>query len=112
MERVNADKQAWRGGDSGVKYMMRGPRLDWGLVKFKPGEELGAHYHKAVEETFYFPEGAPKMIVAGSEIRVRPGDAVRVEPGETHNIINDTFGDVTAVFIKCPYDPDDKVAAK
>jgi len=112
MEKSNEHKQAWRGGDSGVKYMFRGPRLDWGLVKFKPGEELGAHYHKAVEETFYFPAGAPRMIIAGNDARVEPGDAFRVEPGEIHNIINDTDSDVTAIFIKCPFDPNDKVAAK
>lgn len=112
MERSNDRDQAWRGGDSGVKYLLRGPKLDWGLVKFKPGEELGAHYHNAVEETFYFPDSAPRMIVAGSDMRVRPGDAFRVDPGETHNIVNDTDSDVTAIFIKCPYDPNDKVAVK
>lgn len=112
MQRTNADDQTWRGGDSGVKYLGRGPKIDWGVVKFKPGEELGCHLHNTVEETFYFPHGTPKMIVAGKETRVKPGDAFRIEPGESHNIVNDTAADVTAVFIKCPYLPDDKVAAK
>lgn len=111
MERTNSEAQQWRDGDSGVKYLGRGPKIDWGIVKFKPGQELGAHYHAKVEETFHFPHGAPLMVVDGEEFRVQPGDAFRIEPGETHNIVNDTDADVTAVFIKCPYDPDDKVKA-
>jgi len=111
MELTNAGDQAWRDGDSGVKYLGRGPKIDWGVVKFKPGQELGAHYHNEVEETFYFPHGAPLMFVAGERFRVRPGDAFRIEAAETHNIVNDTDVDVTAVFIKCPYQPEDKVKA-
>ena len=112
MERTNERGQTWRKGNSGVKYMGRGPRVDWGIVKFQPGDELGAHYHKAVEETFYFPAGSPKMIVQGTEYRVDAGDAFRVEPGETHNVVNDTNSDVIAIFIKVPSDPEDKVDAK
>ena len=111
MERTNSQRQSWRDGDSGVKYLGRGPRVDWGIVKFKPGQQLGAHYHKEVEETFYFPEGAPLMVVDGKEMRVEPGDAFRIEPGETHNIVNDSDQDIVAVFMKCPYDPEDKVKA-
>jgi len=112
MQRTNAHEQQWRGGTSGVKYLGRGPKIDWGVVKLLPGEILGAHYHKAVEETFYFPDSEPVMEVAGQKIRVRAGDSFRVEPGETHNIVNDTGAEFTAVFIKCPYDPEDKVASK
>lgn len=112
MERTNERNQTWRRGNSGVKYMGRGPRIDWGIAKFMPGEELGPHYHRVVEETFYFPAGSPKMIVDGKEYRAEAGDAFRVEPGETHNIVNDTDSDVIVVFIKAPYDPEDKVNAK
>jgi len=112
MERTNEREKTWRNGNSGVKYLGRGPKIDWGIVKFQPGEELGAHYHQGVEETFYFPEGSPKMIIDEREIRVSAGDAFRVEPGEAHNIINDTSSDVIAVFIKAPYDPQDRVSVQ
>ena len=112
MERTNERDQTWRNGNSGVKYLGRGPRIDWGIVKFQPDEELGAHYHANVEETFYFPAGSPKMVIAGKEYRVAAGDAFRVDPGEPHNIVNDTPSEVFAVFIKTPYDPEDKVAVE
>jgi quercetin dioxygenase-like cupin family protein len=109
MERVNERDCEFRFGDHGPKYLFRGPRLEWGLIVFKPGQQLGAHKHAEVEETFYFLEGRPQMIIAGQSYRAEPGDAFRIEPGEAHNIINDTEQDTRLVFIKCPYRPDDKV---
>ncbi len=110
MERVNEFGKEYRGGPSGVKYLFRGPRIDWGVIKFLPGEELGAHYHNRVEETFYFTQGTPLMVVNDKQFRVKVGDAFRLEPGDTHNIVNNTDQEVHAIFIKCPYDPEDKVA--
>jgi len=111
MERVNASDLEYRKGDSGPKYLFRGPRIDWGVLRFLPGQELGAHSHAQVEETFYFTAGAPLMVVDGQEYRVREGDAFRLEPGDVHNIINDTDGPTDAVFIKSEYLPKDKVDA-
>ena len=108
MEKVNEhDLEYWK-GDSGPKYLFRGPNIDWGVLRFQPGQELGYHTHERVEETFYFTKGTPKMIVNDEEHRVRVGDAFRIEPGEKHNIINDTDEPIDAVFIKHIYDPDDK----
>jgi quercetin dioxygenase-like cupin family protein len=109
MDRVNEFDMAYRQGDSGPKYLFRGPRIDWGVLKFLPGQELGLHHHERVEETFYFSAGRPKVVVNGVEHRVRQGDAFRLEPGDVHNIINDTDEPISAVFIKSAYDPKDKV---
>ena len=109
MERVNEADFEFRHGDHGPKYLLRGPRIEWGIIVFKPGQELGPHCHREVEETFFFLEGAPLMVVDGEEHRVRPGDAFRLEPPECHNIINDTEADARLIFIKTPYLPDDKV---
>jgi mannose-6-phosphate isomerase-like protein (cupin superfamily) len=62
-----------------------------------------------VEETFYFTRGTPLMTVNGQEVRVRVGDAFRLDPGDVHDILNDTNEPVDAVFIKSSYDPQDKV---
>jgi len=42
--------------------------------------------------------------------RVEPGDAFRIEAKEKHDIINDTQENMRAIFIKCPYLPEDKVS--
>ena len=111
MERVNENDLSYRNGDSGVKYFMRGPKIDWGVWRFLSGESLGDHYHNEVEETFYFVKGAPKMIVNGEAFRIKPGDVVRLDPHDRHDIINDTDDACEGVFIKSVYAPDDKVKA-
>ena len=111
MERVNENDLEYRNGDSGPKYLFRGPRIDWGVLRFLPGQELGTHHHEQVEETFYFTLGTPLVVVNGEEHRVAEGDAFRMEPGDVHNILNDTDGPIDAVFIKSAYLPKDKVNA-
>jgi mannose-6-phosphate isomerase-like protein (cupin superfamily) len=110
MEIAREHDKPYRGGASGVKYLMRGPRLDWGVILFAPGEQLGRHKHLEVEETFFFLEATGgRFVVDGAEHLIAPGAAFRVEPGEAHNIINDTQVPLKAVFIKTPYKPSDKV---
>ncbi len=110
MQRVNESEREFRFQDSGPKYLFRGPKHEWGIIVFHPGQELGAHYHDEVEETFFFLEGEPKVVVDDVEYRARVGDAFRMEPQEKHNIINDTDFSTRIVFIKCPYLPKDKTA--
>jgi mannose-6-phosphate isomerase-like protein (cupin superfamily) len=110
VELVREQDKAFRGGTSGVKYLMRGPRLDWGVLVLAPGEQLGQHKHLEVEEVFFFIEGTGgQILVNGTEYPVGPGTAVRVEPGEVHNIVNDTRSPLKTVFIKSPFNPTDKV---
>jgi len=110
MERVNANELEYRHGESGPKYLFRGPSIDWGLIRFLPGETLGAHYHEEVEETFYFTRGNGLFTVDDEQFDITPGDAVRVEPGETHDVLNTGDDPLDCVFIKDRYNPDDKVA--
>ena len=109
MQKVNEHELKYRNGDSGVKYLFRGPKIDWGVLRFLPGQTLGQHRHERVEETFYFTKGTPLMIVGEERHRVRAGDAFRLDPGDVHDIINDTNEPIDAVFIKSTYDPKDKV---
>jgi len=110
MEIVYEQEKPYRGGASGVKYLCRGPRIDWGVILLAPGEPLGRHLHKEVEETFYIVEGTGgRFVVNGQEHPIRVGMVVRVEPGEAHNIVNDTKSPLKVVFIKSPYNPTDKV---
>ena len=108
MQRVNERDGEFRGGDCGVKYFMRGPKIDWGLILLKPGQGMGEHGHREVEETFYCLEGAPTLIVDGEEIQAEQGDIFRLEARERHDIRNDSSQPVKIIFIKTPYLPEDK----
>ncbi len=108
MKKTSESIEKFRLGESGPKYIFRGPHCEWGIIVLKPGEQMGAHGHRSVVEDFLFLKGNPKVVVDKIEQRVNPGDAIRAEPGEAHNIINDTEKCIKLVFIKSPYIPDDK----
>ncbi len=108
MQKVNEGECTFRGGDWGVKYFMRGPRIDWGVILLKPGQSMGEHGHTQVEETFYVVQGSPRLIVDGKEISTEQGDVFRLDPPERHDIRNDTQETAKVIFIKTPYLPDDK----
>jgi mannose-6-phosphate isomerase-like protein (cupin superfamily) len=107
-KKVNENELKFRHGDHGPKYFFRGPRYEWGVIVLKPGQELGAHYHEEVEETFYFEEGSGIMKIDDQEYPINIGDAFRIEPKQVHNII--CKDKIRTIFIKCPYLPDDKVS--
>ncbi|MCE5260337.1 MAG: cupin domain-containing protein [Chloroflexi bacterium] len=109
MQRVKESELMFRGGKSGVKYLMRGPRIDWGVILLLPGERLSGHYHNEVEETFYIVEGEGTIIVNGEEHAVAAGDVLRMETRDRHELRNSGSTNLKLVFIKCPYLPEDKV---
>ena len=88
MQRTSETENAYRGGDWGVKYLLRGPRLDWGIILLHPGQAMGEHGHAEVEETFYFVAGTARMVVDGVAHEARAGDAFRIEAPERHDIVN------------------------
>ncbi len=108
MQKINERDCAFRGGDWGVKYFMRGPKLDWGLILLKPGQAMGEHGHREVEETFYILEGKPTLTVDGRKIPTVPGDVFRLEPPERHDLSNEAKDPARVIFIKTPYLPADK----
>jgi mannose-6-phosphate isomerase-like protein (cupin superfamily) len=111
MDYKNENELEFRDGKStGVKYLFRGPKIDWGILVLGKGETISKHYHNEVEETFYFLSGSCRMKIDDKEYNVKPGDAFRVEPKKSHYMINEKNEPVKMVFIKSPYIPDDKVS--
>ena len=110
MQKVSEGEFRYRNDSSGVKYLIRGPKIDWGVLLLLPDQTLGGHYHNEVEETFYVIEGEGVFVVNGVEHPTKPGDAFRLEPGDRHDICNRSTEPLKVVFIKCPYLPKDKVS--
>jgi len=109
MEKVNESDKEFRFGDSGPKYLFRGPRFEWGILVLKPKQTLGKHYHNEVEETFFLIQGNCEMIINDEKISAKEGDAFRLEPGDIHDIVNNSDKNVKFIFMKVPYKPDDKI---
>jgi len=110
MQHVHEQDLEYRNGDWGVKYLFRGPKADWGVVLLKPGQAMGAHGHRQVEESFYVVEGEGKVLVNDVPTPARAGDAFMVSALEKHDILNDGHAQMKVVFIKAPYLPEDKIS--
>jgi len=108
MEIVNEKDLPFKGG---VKYLIRGPHIDWGVMELEPGVVFDAHYHEEVEETFFILEGTGVFIINGKDVKVEAGNALRLEPKESHGIKNTGDSKLKMVFIKHIYRPKDKVMA-
>lgn len=111
MKFVNEHDFKYRNGNSGVKYLMRGPSIDWGVILLKPGEFMAEkpHGHNQIDETFYFAQGNGVMIIDDKEYDAPEGTVFLVEPKEMHNIRNNSKDDIKIIFIKGEYKPDDKI---
>lgn len=54
---IKENERKYRFGDSGPKYLMRGPRSSFAVVKFNPGQDFPAHYHELWKKTSMFLKG-------------------------------------------------------
>jgi mannose-6-phosphate isomerase-like protein (cupin superfamily) len=110
MEVINENSKEYRFKDSGPKYLMRGPNIDFGIVRLNPGENFPNHMHEVIEEDFYILEGKVEFTINKSEVFIaEAGDFVHVPPKHSHFLKNVGEVPVKAVFVKAPFDPKDKI---
>ena len=100
---VNEEDKEYRFGDSGPKYLMKGPRMNFALVQFQAGQDFKAHYHNVMEENFYILEGEVDIVVDGVVNHLRPGQMIHIEPGEIHYVINNSGAPMKMISTLAPY---------
>lgn len=105
---TNESEHEYRFGDSGPKYLMRGPRSNFALVVLQPGQDFDAHYHDVMEENFFILEGEVDIFVDGSVHPLKQGDFIHLEPGETHYLVNRSDAPVKMTATLAPYREKDK----
>ena len=107
---VNENDKEYRfNNESGPKYLMKGPRSNFALVRFLPGEDFQAHYHNVMEENFFILEGEIDIVVDGKINHMTPGQMIHIEPGEVHYCINRSDAPVKMVSTLAPFQEVDKV---
>ncbi|MBI9104568.1 MAG: cupin domain-containing protein [Spirochaetales bacterium] len=109
MNKIHESEREYRFGDSGPKYLMRGPRKGMGVVAFNPGESFKAHLHNVMEESFFILEGKIDIYVDEIKHTCIPGDLITAEPGESHFLVNNYEEKAKAVFVLAPWQDPDKV---
>lgn len=109
---VSAKDKEYRYGDHGPKYLMKGPRSNFGLCRLRAGEVYKPHVHRVMEENFYVLKGQLKVEIDGVVTLVQEGEMFHVEPGEFHTVSNPT-DDYNEYVITCaPYVESDKYYEK
>ena len=105
---VDEKEKEYRHGNHGPKYLMKGPRSNFGLGRLLPGEVVETHVHKIMEENFYVLHGKLKVEINGVETVIEEGQMFHIEPGEMHTVSNPTE-DYNEYIIACaPYAENDK----
>ncbi|GHV94367.1 polyketide synthase [Spirochaetia bacterium] len=106
---VDEKDKEYRFGDNGPKYLMRGPRSNFAIVQFMPGQDFSAHYHKVMEENFYILEGILTIVVDGAIHTLKAGQLIHIEPNEVHYVINKSSSVVRMVSTLAPFQDVDKI---
>lgn len=106
---IDEKDKEYRFGDSGPKYLMKGPRMNFALVQFQANQDFKAHYHNIMEENFYIIEGEIDIVVDGKVNHLTQGQFIHIEPGEIHYCVNNSNSSVKMVSTLAPYEEIDKV---
>lgn len=106
---IDEKEKEYRFGDSGPKYLMKGPRSNFALVQFQAGQDFKAHYHNIMEENFFILEGEVDIEVDGVCHTLKAGQLIHIEPKEVHYVINRSDSVVKMVSTLAPYQEVDKV---
>lgn len=107
---LNENDKEYRFSDnSGPKYLMKGPRMNFAIVQFHPGQDFKAHYHNIMEENFYILEGEINIVVDGTVHHLKAGDFIHIEPSEIHYCFNPYKQAVKMISTLAPFEEIDKV---
>lgn len=106
---IDDKDREYRFGDSGPKYLMKGPRMNFAIVQFQAGQDFKAHYHNIMEEDFYILEGEIDIVVDGKVNHLTAGQLIHIEPGEIHYCINNSDAAVKMISTLAPYQQVDKI---
>ena len=94
--------------NGGVRYMKRGPIIDWGIISLEPQQEKSPHYHEHLAETFYVVKGTITFILKEKNVDIPEGTAIRLLNHESHGLKNNSNEkEAKLIFIKEQYLPED-----
>lgn len=83
-------------------------KVSLATIYVEPGKSSPLHYHKVMEEIYYFVEGSGLVTVGSQTFEVRPGAAVFIPVGEPHQVINNSERRLKLVSADSPpFDPHD-----
>jgi quercetin dioxygenase-like cupin family protein len=67
-------------------------------ARFAPGQTASAHAHQDMCEVFFVQAGAGIIRIDGQEYPLLPGNCVAIEPGEVHEVINNSTDELVLTY--------------
>lgn len=67
-------------------------------ARFAPGQVASGHSHDNMAEVFFVEAGQGTIYIDGKPYPLTPGTCVAVEPGETHEVVNDGDRDLVLTY--------------
>ena len=67
-------------------------------ARFAPGQNAPAHAHQDMSEVFFVEAGAGVIYIDGKEYSLVPGNCVAVEPGEVHEVVNNSTNELVLTY--------------
>ena len=70
------------------KVLYTSKHLQFVLMSLRPGEEIGEEVHTENDQFFRIEGGHGKCIIDGNECEIKDGDAIVIQSGAKHNVLN------------------------
>lgn len=79
------------------------------IVEIPPGEHVEPHYHRETGELFYIQRAGGTLVIDGTEITPEEGDVIVCEPGDVHEVKNESEQPFRILVFKVNLTDDDTV---
>ncbi|MCT7981935.1 cupin domain-containing protein [Laspinema sp. A4] len=84
------------------KVMLKAGELphltNFSQAKFTPGQVATAHAHGDMCEVFFVSQGSGLIRVNGIDYSLEPGTCIAIEPGELHEVVNNSSQDLILTY--------------
>lgn len=79
------------------------------VVEGPPGEHVAPHVHRETRGVFYVQQASGRFVVDGTEVTPAAGEVVVCEPGDVHEVYNESDEPFRILVFKADLAEDDTV---
>ena len=106
--RENAEHYNWKKVCDGWHFVQRDD-LSIIVEKMPPHTAEDMHYHRQARQFFYILSGEATMRFTDQEEVLNAGEGVEIDPGEAHQMTNNSDTEIEFLVVSMPKSHEDKV---
>jgi mannose-6-phosphate isomerase-like protein (cupin superfamily) len=101
LNKASAEHYVWGDRCDGW-HLVKQPGLSVIHERMPPGSKEVRHFHRVARQCFFVLSGELTIELAGVLHKLTIHDALEIEPGEPHQVINSSSGDVEFLVVSQP----------